>query len=220
MPVYFFTSFIIAYIWEDYIFNAKYKKAINLTVYILGTIFILASIAGCFMQFYLPEKIYADVKIIQWFCVIVTGVFGVLSIWFAKNEKFKGVFISYALLIVVLSAFGTKLFYNMDYSFGQNDLMEFAKYCKDNNSQIAIINGGRKYSLLYYYGDKVNYVSSDWEQETISDSEKDLSKKDNILTIIRNKDMDYATERFNFDIIKEGKKYKLVRIKSVKQISR
>lgn len=57
-------------------------------------------------------------------------------------------------------------------------------------------------------------------RETISDSEKDLSKKDNILTIIKNKDMDYATERFNFDIIKEGKKYKLVRIKSVKQISR
>lgn len=220
LPVYFFTSFIIAYIWEDYIFNAKYKKAINLTVYILGTIFILASITGCFMQFYLPEKIYADVKIIQWFCVIVTGVFGISSIWLAKKEKFKGVFISYALLIVVLSAFGTKLFYNMDYSFGQNDLMEFAKYCKDNKLQIAIINGGRKYSLLYYYGDKVNYVSSDWEQETISDSEKDLSKKDNILTIIRNKDMDYATERFNFDIIKEGKKYKLVRIKSVKQISR
>ncbi len=212
LPVYFFTSFIIAFVWEDYIFNSKYKKAINLTVYILGGIFILASIAGCFMQFYLPEKIYADVKIIQWFCVIVTGIFGVSSILLAQKEKFMGVFISYALLILVLSAFGTKLFYNMDYSFGQNDLMEFAKYCKDNKSKIAIINGGRKYSLLYYYGDKVNYVSSDWEQDAISDEEKELSKN-NILTIIRNKDMDFATERFNFDVVKEGKKYKLVKIK-------
>ena len=212
LPVYFFTSFIIAFVWEDYIFNAKYKKAINLTVYILGGIFILASIAGCFMQFYLPEKIYSDVKIIQWFCVIVTGAFGVSSILLAQKEKFMGVFISYALLILVLSAFGTKLFYNMDYSFGQNDLMEFAKYCKDNKSKIAIINGGRKYSLLYYYGDKVNYVSSDWEQGKISDEEKELSKN-NILTIIRNKDMDFATERFKFDVVKEGKKYKLVKIK-------
>ena len=215
LPVYFFTSFIIAYVWEDYIFNAKYKKEINLTVYILGVIFLLASVVGCFMGLFLPEKIYADVKSIQWFCVVVLGIFGISSILLAKKEKFRGVFISYALLILVLSAFGTKLFYNMDYSFGQNDLMEFAKYCKDNNSKVAVINGGRKYSVLYYYGDKVNYVTSDWEQEVLSDEEKTLTDK-NILTIIKNKDIEDASQRFDFDVIKEGKKYKLVAIKSVR----
>ena len=216
LPVYFFTSFIIAYVWEDYIFNSKHKKAINLTVYILGGIFILASVVGCFMGLFLPEKIYADVKIIQWFCVIVLGIFGILSIYLAKREKFKGVFVLYALLMVVLSAFGTKLFYNMDYSFGQNDLMEFAKYCKDNSSKVAVINGGRKYSVLYYYGDKVNYVTSDWEQETVSDDEKNLINT-NILTIIKNKDIEDASGRFDFDVVKEGKKYKLVKIKSLKK---
>ena len=215
LPVYFFTSFIIAYIWEDYIFNAKYKKEINLTVYILGGIFVLASIAGCFMGLFLPEKIYADVKIIQWFCVAVTGLFGISSILLAKKEKFKGVFISYALLILVLSAFGTKLFYNMDYSFGQNDLMEFAKYCKDNNSKVAVINGGRKYSVLYYYGDKVNYVTVDTDEETISDDEKILLNPE-IKTIIRNKDIENMSQRFDFVTLKEGKKYKLVTIKSFK----
>ncbi|MBO6181220.1 glycosyltransferase family 39 protein [bacterium] len=215
LPVYFFTSFIIAYIWEDYIFNAKYKKEINLTVYILGGIFVLASIVGCFMGLFLPEKIYADVKIIQWFCVAVTGLFGISSIFLAKKEKFKGVFISYALLILVLSAFGTKLFYNMDYSFGQNDLMEFAKYCKDNNSKVAVINGGRKYSVLYYYGDKVNYVTVDTDEETISDDEKILLNPE-IKTIIRNKDIENMSQRFDFDTLKEGKKYKLVTIKSFK----
>lgn len=216
LPVYFFTSFIIAYVWEDYIFNFQHKKAINLTVYILGGIFLLASVVGCFMGLFLPEKIYADVKIIQWFCVIVLGIFGILSIYLAKREKFKGIFVLYALLMVVLSAFGTKLFYNMDYSFGQNDLMEFAKYCKDNNSKVAVINGGRKYSVLYYYGDKVNYVTSDWEQETVSDDEKNLINT-NILTIIKNKDIEDASVRFDFDVVKEGKKYKLVKIKSLKK---
>lgn len=215
LPVYFFTSFIIAYIWEDYIFNAKYKKEINLTVYILGGIFVLASVVGCFMGLFLPEKIYADVKSIQWFCVVVLGIFGISSILLAKKEKFKGVFISYAMLILVLSAFGTKLFYNMDYSFGQNDLMEFAKYCKDNNSKVAVINGGRKYSVLYYYGDKVNYVTVDTDEETISDDEKILLNPE-IKTIIRNKDIENMSQRFDFDTLKEGKKYKLVTIKSFK----
>ena len=154
-------------------------------------------------------------KIIQWFCVAVTGLFGISSILLAKKEKFKGVFISYALLILVLSAFGTKLFYNMDYSFGQNDLMEFAKYCKDNNSKVAVINGGRKYSVLYYYGDKVNYVTVDTDEETISDDEKILLNPE-IKTIIRNKDIENMSQRFDFVTLKEGKKYKLVTIKSFK----
>lgn len=216
LPVYFFTSFIIAYVWEDYIFNGKYKKEINITVYILGGIFILASVVGCFAGLFLPEKIYADIKTIQWFCVVVTGLFGVSSIILAQQEKFKGVFISYALLILVLSAFGTKLFYNLDYSFGQNDLMEFAKYCKDSNDKVAVINGGRKYSVLYYYGGKVNYVSVDTDEKTISDGEKILLNPE-VKTIIKNKDVDDMSQRFDFDILKEGKKYKLVEIKSFKK---
>ena len=216
LPVYFFTSFIIAYVWEDYIFNGKYKKEINLTVYILGGIFILASVVGCFAGLFLPEKIYADIKTIQWFCVVVTGLFGVSSIILAQKEKFKGVFISYTLLILVLSAFGTKLFYNLDYSFGQNDLMEFAKYCKDSNDKVAVINGGRKYSVLYYYGGKVNYVSVDTDEKTISDGEKILLNPE-VKTIIKTKDIDDMSQRFDFDILKEGKKYKLVEIKSFKK---
>ena len=219
LPVYFFTSFIIAYVWEDYIFNGKYKKEINLTVYILGGIFIFASIVGCFTGLFLPEKIYADIKNIQCFCVIVTGLFGVSSIILAKKEKFKGVFISYALLILVLSAFGTKLFYNMDYSFGQNDLMEFAKYCKDNGNKVAVINGGRKYSVLYYYGNKVNYVTVDADNETISDDQKALLNSE-VKTIIKNKDIDDMSQRFDFEVIKEGKKYKLVEIKDFKMLRR
>ena len=103
----------------------------------------------------------------------------------------------------------------MDYSFGQNDLMEFAKYCKDNGDNIAVINGGRKYSVLYYYGDKVHYVTVDTEQETTSDDEKVLFKPE-VKTIIKNKDIEDMSQRFDFDVLKEGKKYKLVEIKSAK----
>lgn len=32
LPVYFFTAFIMGFIWEDYMFNGKYKKPVNLSV--------------------------------------------------------------------------------------------------------------------------------------------------------------------------------------------
>ncbi|MFQ8625823.1 MAG: hypothetical protein ACLSA2_04745 [Candidatus Gastranaerophilaceae bacterium] len=125
LPVYFFTAFIMGFIWEDYMFNGKYKKPVNLSVYILGGICIFAGIAACFMQYYLPAQIYADVLIIKWFCIVLVILFGTSSIFFTLKDNPKGVFACYALLIIITSAFGTKLFYNMDYEFGQNDLMYF-----------------------------------------------------------------------------------------------
>ena len=145
LPVYFFTAFIMGYVWEDYMFNGKYKKPINLSVYILGGICIFAAVAACFMQYYLPAQIYTDVLIIKWFCIIMVGLFGISSIFFAIKNNPKGVFACYALLVLITSAFGTKLFYNMDYEFGQNDLMHFAKYTRAHNKKIVVLNNERKY---------------------------------------------------------------------------
>ena len=56
---------------------------------------------------------------------------------------------TYVLFILVTSAFGTKLFYNMDYEFGQNDLMKFAKFSRENGKKLVVLNDERKYSVLY-----------------------------------------------------------------------
>ena len=137
LPVYFFTANILGYIWEDYIFNGKFKKPINVTVYILGGICIIAGIAACFMKYFLPEQIYQDILSIKWFSIILVLTFGISSILCAVKDWRKGVFACYALLIIITSAFGTKLFYNLDYKFGQDDLMQFAKYAKENNKKIS-----------------------------------------------------------------------------------
>lgn len=211
LPVYFFTAFIMGYVWEDYMFNGKYKKPVNLSVYILGGVCIFAAVAACFMQYYLPAQIYTDVLIIKWFCIIMVGLFGISSIFFAIKNNPKGVFACYALLILITSAFGTKLFYNMDYEFGQNDLMHFAKYAKDNNKKIVVLNNERKYSVLYYYGGPVYFISQDDKQE--------MKKLGHILddhdvwVIVREKQMPEVDRTLDFDIILDGRKYSLVKVR-------
>ncbi len=210
LPVYFFTSCLIGFIWDKYITNFECKKSINLSVYIFGGICIVAAIAACFMKFYLPEQLYTDICSVQWFCILTIGLFGILSISFALKNIPKGVFTAYALFIIIISAFGTKMFYEIDYKFGQNDLMEFAKSAKENNNKIAVLNQGRKYSVLYYYGDKVYYISTDDEENF--DNNKKILKDNNTVTIIRNKQIPELNVKIKFDIIREGRKFSLVKV--------
>lgn len=211
LPVYIFTAFILGFIWEDYIFNEKYKKPINLTVYILGGICIFAAIVACFMQYYLPEKIYTDVLMIKWFCIVMVAIFGISSILFALKNNRKGVFAVYALLVVITSAFGTKLFYNMDYEFGQNDLMHFAKYAKANNKKIVVLNNERKYSVLYYYGAPVYFISQT-DKEEMKKLGHILDDHD-VWVIVREKQMPEVDRTLDFDIILDGRKYSLVKVR-------
>ncbi len=211
LPVYFFTAFILGFIWEDYIFNEKYKKPVNLTVYILGGICIFAAIVACFMQYYLPAKIYADILIIKWFCIVMVAIFGISSILFALKNNRKGVFAVYALLVIITSAFGTKLFYNMDYEFGQNDLMYFAKYAKANNKKIVVLNNERKYSVLYYYGAPVYFISQT-DKEEMKKLGHILDDQD-VWVIVREKQMPEVDRTLDFDIILDGRKYSLVKVR-------
>ena len=215
LPVYFFTACIMGFVWEGYIFENKYKKAIDLTVYIFGGICILASFVACFMKFFLPEQLYLDLLSAKWFCIILIGLFGICSILCTKKNWAKGVFASYVIFMLMISAFGTKLFYNIDYKFGQNDLLEYAKYARENNNRIAVINNGRKYSLLYYYGatdeKKIYYISLDDEDQMKEFGE--FVYEPDVVSVIRNKQYDEVREKYDFDVISKGRKFSLVKVK-------
>lgn len=217
LPVYFFTACILGFVWEDYLFNKKYEKPINLTVYILGGICIFAGILTCFAQFILPAQIYSDILSIKWFCIILVLLFGISSIICAVKKLPKGVFACYILLILVTSAFGTKLFYNMDYEFGQNDLMRFAKYSQEHGRKIAVVNDERKYSVVYYYGVPTNmdnrnvlFISLDdkKEMEHLGDTLDDK----NVFVIMRKKEYQEIDKTLDFNILLEGRKYLLVKV--------
>ena len=210
LPVYFFTSFGLAALWEGYMFNDRYKKSVNLSVYILGGICIFAAIIACFSKYFLPVQMYQDFLIIQWFCIIMVSIFGISSIICALKNWPKGVFACYVLLITITSAFGTKLFYNMDYEFGQNDLMEFAKYARDNKKKIVVLNDERKYSVLYYYGSNVYFISQSDKKE-MAKLGHILDDRD-VVVVVRERQMPQVDKTLDFDIILDGRKYSLVKV--------
>lgn len=217
LPVYFFTACILGFVWEDYMFNKKYEKPINITVYILGGICILAGILTCFAKFVLPAQTYSDLLTIKWFCIILVLAFGISSILCAIKKHPKGVFACYVLFILITSAFGTKLFYNMDYKFGQNDLMRFAKYAHENGKKVAVINDERKYSVVYYYGNPTDMDNRNVLFITLNDKEEmkqlgHILDDKNIVAIIRKKQYQEIDKTLDFDVILEGRKHLLVKV--------
>lgn len=217
LPVYFFTACILGFVWEDYMFNKKYEKPINITVYILGGICILAGILTCFAKFVLPAQTYSDLLTIKWFCIILVLAFGISSILCAVKKHPKGVFACYVLFILITSAFGTKLFYNMDYKFGQNDLIRFAKYAHENGKKVAVINDERKYSVVYYYGIPTDMDSRNVLFITLNDKEEmkqlgHILDDKNIVAIIRKKQYQEIDKTLDFDVILEGRKHLLVKV--------
>ena len=217
LPVYFFTACILGFVWEDYMFNKKYEKPINITVYILGGICILAGILTCFAKFVLPAQTYSDLLTIKWFCIILVLAFGISSILCAVKKHPKGVFACHVLFILITSAFGTKLFYNMDYKFGQNDLMRFAKYAHENGKKVAVINDERKYSVVYYYGIPTDMDSRNVLFITLNDKEEmkqlgHILDDKNIVAIIRKKQYQEIDKTLDFDVILEGRKHLLVKV--------
>ena len=211
LPIYFFSANILGYIWENYIFNNKYKKPINISVYIIGGICILAGITAVFAQYFLPAQIYQDIANIKWFCIMLVLAFGISSILCAIKDWRKGVFAVYALFIIITSAFGTKLFYDLDYKFGQNDLMQFAQYAKENNKRIVVLNSERRYSVLYYYGKHVYYLTLDDEGEMKKFG--DVINDEDVVVIVKDKKLPLVEEKYKFDIINHGRKYFLLKVK-------
>ena len=194
LPIFVPVAFIGGYIWNHY------DREYDLFAFIFGGMFIFAAVSAMFTQFYLPAQLYSDILSAKWLCIILLGVAGILSIVFAKKEKTYGIFAVYVGLMLCLSAFGTKEFYNIDYKFGQNDLIEFAQYAKEHNNSLGGVEVSRKYSLLYYYGGKVNYIDHMEDFDKINSNELIIVKTKNLKEV-----------KIPYEVVKTGRRYSLIK---------
>lgn len=208
LPIYYPLAIIVGLMWQDYVDKKKHEKPINISVQIFGWICLVAGFAAMFTQYYLPAQLNDDIAGIKWFALICLIVFGLGSLLFVKYKKYVGVFIFYVLFMTVISAFATEEFFEVDYRFGQQDLVEFAKYAKDYNYKISSFNMDRKYSLLYYNDEKVDYNSN--TGLTVDSVKNDLNKMDYVI-IIRNKEMYEIEGKLDYDVIKVGRRYTMIK---------
>lgn len=208
LPIYYPLAIIVGLMWQDYVDKKKHEKPINISVQIFGWICLVAGFAAMFTQYYLPAQLNDDIAGIKWFALICLIVFGLGSLIFVKYKKYVGVFIFYVLFMTVISAFATEEFFEVDYRFGQQDLIGFAKYAKDYNYKISSFNMDRKYSLLYYNDEKVDYNSN--TGLTVDSVKNDLNKKDYVI-IIRNKEMYEIKGKLDYDVIKVGRRYTMIK---------
>ena len=205
LPIYGSLACLGGYIWTRYIEKSEYSKIINITVYILGGIFILASIIALFTPLYLPAQLNSDIASAKPLCISLLFIAGLASIIFAKKEKYIGVFFTYVLFMLILSAFGTEKFFEIDYKFGQDDLMRFAEYAKVHNKTLTAYKFDRKYSLIFYSGQPVEYGLF----YNIEDLKNELKEQNN-LVIVQYKHMNKDFKNLNYKVIDKGRKYMLI----------
>lgn len=205
LPIYGSLACLGGYIWTRYIEKGEYSRIINTTVYILGGVFILASIIALFTPLYLPAQLNSDIASAKPLCISLLFIAGLASIIFAKKEKYIGVFFTYVLFMLILSAFGTEKFFEIDYKFGQDDLMRFAEYAKVHNKTLTAYKFDRKYSLIFYSGQPVEYGLF----YNIEDLKNELKEQNN-LVIVQYKHMNKDFKNLNYKVIDKGRKYMLI----------
>ena len=205
VPIYFALANMTAFIWLKYLDNKNYEKQIKISSYIWFGILFTASMAAMFTQYYLPEKIYSDIVSVKWFTVILLFITGLSGLIALKLKKKYFVFGILAAFITVLSAVGMGKYFELDYAFGQNDLMKYGKYAVENNLKIITINNQNRYSLNYYGPKEVKFGEYPSIQEAFNDGDKDT------VFIIRKKDLKYYGNIPKYTTIFDGKKYLLIK---------
>lgn len=206
LPVYVHLACILGFAWLGYIESGNYKKAINISVYIWGGVCILLAAGALFSPLFLPEWLYNDIYSAKWLCICFVAFCGISSILCAIKNKPWGVFFTYVIFTLLVSAFCTKQFFLIDYKFGQNDLMEFAKYAHDTKDQLISFGDTRRYSLLYYYGAHIKYI----EELTQDNLEEELEKNDALISV-KKKNLAKYGKGLKYKTVLEGRKYILIR---------
>lgn len=202
LPIYPALDCLGGYVWTNYIERGEYSRIINKTVYVAGVILILTSIAAMLAPYYLPERLMTDISACKSLCIYSPLLCGIISIVFALRGKYTAVFFTYVAFITCFSAIGTEKFFEVDYKFGQDELMRYAQYAKENNKSITTYGFARKYSLAYY-SDKPIEFGLFYE---LNDLKKALNKENN-LVIIPQKLINDEISKLNYKVIDSGRKY-------------
>lgn len=200
LPIYPFLACLTATIFLND--NDEYKKPLRISEIIYGTIFLIAGLIIPCTWYFLRDFYNSLTFSINFFIISLLIISAV--IFLIKKNVSK--YISFVFLMVCLSAFAVPYSFEIDYSFGQNDLINYAKMANMNNNQLASFGFGKRYSLNYYYTKHVIY-----ETLPIYENLKELLKDKNTVVVIKNKEFDEIKRNVDFQTVEKGVKYSLIK---------
>lgn len=201
IPIYPYLAVIMAKYWLEYIEKGEHRKGIEISSKIFNYLLIVAGVVFAVALPFMPEPLKGDLSLIAIPVIFTVTVFPIIGLVGIKKDNRKLLFVSYILFMASLSGFAYDKILEMNYRFGQNDLMEFAQYAKDNKLNINTFKSGKRYSLLYYSGKQVvfNIPEEDFEH-VISDPKN--------IVVVRKKNFDKVPVKVT--VLKDGRKYMML----------
>lgn len=208
LPIYPFFATIIGHIWYKYIFENTESKAIKNSTVLINILFAIILLMAPFIGLFLPAEIYSILKTTQIVVIIIIAAYLTFSFIALKQDNRFNQFLTIAFFAAVLSGTASPLGFNIDYAFGQKDLIDFGKYAKENGQdKITAFETGRRYSLNYYSGVKVINFYFKSNEDDIEKFKKEFNEG-NRLVIIKNKAADAIPFEFKTKI--KDKKYSVI----------
>lgn len=200
-------AMLLAYYWTEYINNGKYDKKIAISSFIIYGLLIIGSIGGVFSQFFLKNDIQSYINhfrisaILLCFIVAITGIFAVIL----KQRRL--VFFTFIVLMTGTMMISANHIFDVICDFGQNDLIEFAQKAKKDKVKLATFDFGKKYSVIYYYEDSVDFQTenkTDWFKRY-------FAQNPNAYIIVKLKNMEELDKSLKYTVVDTGTKYALIK---------
>ena len=203
-------AMILGKFWFDYIFKDENERAVNISTIILNFAFILTAIGLTVAPQFIREADRAGLEAMQIPGVIVIMASVLINSFAIFKDKKKLHFIALVGFMAVLSMFAAKLIFPYVVSFGQNELIEYAQLAKINSAKLAAVSTGNRYSLIYYREANVDFIKDITPDTKVID--------EGTYVIVRNKNAKDFNNLYNYEIIKQGKKYSLYKNTHLKAI--
>ena len=205
LPLFPSLACMAGYLWTNYVERGEYSRIIDKTNYVIGGIFIIAGIVGMFTQFYLPSQLNIDIALVKPLTICLVLFMGIGVVVFTKIKKYIGVFFSAVMFMTALSAFGTEKLFEVDYKFGQDELMQYAEYADEHNKSITCYRFDNKFSLMFYSNESVEYG----DMYNLDDLKRELNTPNN-LVIVQRKNVDERMSKLGYKVLFKGRKYWLI----------
>ena len=212
LPAVFPLSYIIGYVFYEYLENNKFQMQLKISNIVTSVLFVLISITA-FAGLIISKRninfgfeITREIKILL-LCVLLTfgvySLFNIISIIKNKSQKY---FLASTIIFMMFITMITNVFvFNTIVSFGQSDLIKYAKYSKNNELKLATFNFGYRYSTIFYYGNNVAIQENPdykWFEDKLNDG---------YVVILKNKNIVNMPSEIKYEVIEAGKKYTLVK---------